>query len=169
MKLYSNTGLLAILTSFPFISRTDATTNTTLPVAIPSASWAATYASTAYPQSTRDLAQIINTLALYPLAIDGQNFSALSLVFTQDVIADYPVGGIGAVESLPVLEQAITTASQYTTSQHSHGTQLVKITSKGHAKSLTYFTATLFGKGKYYGEVSQYLFYAVAALRDRVP
>ena len=37
----------------------------------------------------RDVESIRNTLALYPLSIDGKNFDALSLVFTKDAVANY--------------------------------------------------------------------------------
>ena len=153
MKYSSNVGLLAILIITPFASFTSATTTTALSAAIPSSSWTAAYALAANPQPATEIAQIVNTLALYPLAVDGGNFSALSLVFTGDVVADYPVAGLGVLTPLSVLEQGIAAASANTNSQHAYGTQIVEITGEGQAKSLTYFTATLFGKGKYYGEV----------------
>ena len=153
MKYSSNFGLLASFMVTAFASLSSASTTTPLPPAIPSSSWAAAYAPAAYPQPATIIAQIVNTLALYPLAIDGGNFSALSLVFTEDVVADYPVAGLGILTPLSVLEQGLAAASANTTSQHAYGTQIVEITGEGQAKSLTYFTATLFGKGKYYGEV----------------
>ena len=137
----------------PFASLSSASTSTALPTAIPSSSWAAAYALAARPQPATEIAQIVNTLALYPLAVDGGNFSALSLVFTEDIVADYPVGGLGLLTPLSVLEQGLAAASANTNSQHAYGTQIVEITGEGQAKSLTYFTATLFGKGIYYGEV----------------
>ncbi len=149
----SNVGLLAIFILVPFASLASASTTTALPAAIPSSSWTAAYALAAYPQPATDIAQIVNTLALYPLAVDGGNFSALSLVFTEDVVADYPVAGLGLLTPLTVLEQGLAAASANTNSQHAYGTQIVEITGEGQAKSSTYFTATLFGKGKYYGEV----------------
>ena len=153
MKYSSNFGLLASFMVTPFASSSSASATTALPAAIPSSSWTAAYALAEYPQPATDIAQIVNTLALYPLAVDGGNFSALSLVFTEDVVADYPVAGLGVLTPLSVLEQAIAAASANTNSQHAYGTQIVEITGEGQAKSSTYFTATLFGKGKYYGEV----------------
>lgn len=153
MKYSSNFGLLASFMITPFASLSSVYTTTALPAPIPSSSWAAAYAPAAYPQPASIIAQIVNTLALYPLAIDGGNFSALSLVFTEDVVADYPVAGLGILTPLSVLEQGLAAASANTNSQHAYGTQIVEITGEGQAKSSTYFTATLFGKGKYYGEV----------------
>lgn len=153
MKYPSIIGLLASFMVTLFASSSSASTTTALPAAIPSSSWTAAYALAACPQPATEIAQIVNTLALYPLAVDGGNFSALSLVFTEDVLADYPVAGIGLLTPLSVLEQALAAASANTHSQHAYGTQIVEITGEGQAKSLTYFTATLFGKGVYYGEV----------------
>ena len=136
-----------------FASLSSASTTTALPAAIPSSSWTAAYAEAACPQPATELAQIVNTLALYPLAVDGGNFSALSLVFTADIVAYYPAGGLGLLTSLSALEKGIAAASANTNSQDLYGTQIVEITGEGQAKSLTYFTATLFGRGIYYGEV----------------
>lgn len=153
MKYSSDVWLLISSTATSFAISASASTTTHLPAAIPSSSWTAAYASAAYPQPATDIAQIVNTLALYPLAIDGGNFSALSLVFTEDVIADYPVAGLGILTPLTMLEQSIAATSARFNSQHAYGTQIEEITGEGQAKSLTYVTATLFGKGKYYGEV----------------
>ena len=153
MKYPNNLALLASYLVTPFASFSSASTTTTLPAAIPSPSWAAAYALAACPKPATEIVQIVNTLALYPLAVDGGNFSALSLVFTEDVVAYYPAGGLGLLTSLSALEQGIAAASANTNSQHLYGTQIIEITGEGQAKSLTYFTATLFGKGIYYGEV----------------
>ena len=153
MKYSNNFALLASFMVTPFTSSSSASTTTALPAATPSSSWTAAYALAACPQPATEIAQIVNTLALYPLAVDGGNFSALSLVFTEDVGAYYPAGGLGLLTSLSVLEQGIAAASANTNSQHLYGTQIVEITGEGQAKSLTYFTATLFGNGIYYGEV----------------
>ena len=152
MKFFSNVWLLFSFIVAFFAVSAPASTTTALPAAIPS-SWTAVYASAAYPQPPTDITQIFNTLALYSLAIDGENFSALSLVFTEDVIADYPIAGLGILTPLTRLEQSIVATSASFTSQHAYGTQIVEITGERHAKGLTYVTATLFGKGKYYGEV----------------
>ena len=153
MRYRSDTLLLASFILTPFANPTYASATTALPTAIPPSSWTAAYVSAAYPQSATDIAQIVNTLALYPLAVDGGNFSTLSLVFAEDVIADYPIAGLGILTPLTMLEQSIVAASANFSSQHAYGTQIVEITGEGRAKSLTYVTATLFGKGKYYGEV----------------
>ena len=156
MKYSNNFGLLASFMVTLFASLSSASTITALPAAIPSSSWTAAYALAACPQPATEIAQIVNALALYPLAVDGGNFSALSLVFIEDVVAYYPAGGLGLLTSLSALEKGIAAASANTNSQHLYGTQTVVITGEGQAKSLTYFTATLFGKGVYYGEVCHF-------------
>ena len=53
-------------------------------------------------------------LARYPLAIDGKNFSALSAVFTPDVVANYsaPLNIIYGLKSLEtVLEESLAKVS----------------------------------------------------------
>ena len=116
MKYSSKLGLLASFISTLCASLTSTSTTTSLPAAIPSSSWTAAYALAAYPQPATDIAQIVNTLALYPLAVDGGKFSALALVFTEDVVADYPAAGLGLLTPLSVLEQAIAAASANTDS-----------------------------------------------------
>ena len=39
-------------------------------------------------------------------------------------------------------------------SQHSYGTQAVELVGEAQARSLSYFTASQFGRGEYSGEVS---------------
>ena len=153
MKYPSDLLLLASFILTPFADPTYVSTTTTLPAVIPSSSRTTVYAPAAYPQSATDIAQVVNTLALYPLTVDGGNFSALSLVFTEDVIADYPILGLGILTPLTMLEQSIVAVSANCYSQHAYGRRIVEIMGEGQAKSLTYVTATLFGKGEYYGEV----------------
>lgn len=59
------------------------------PSAVGIADLPAAYSKVGYPQDPTIIEQIRNTLALYPLAVDGKDFGALDLVFTQDVVANY--------------------------------------------------------------------------------
>ena len=97
--------------------------------------------------------QIRNTLAHYPLAIDGKNFDALDLVFTADAVANYsaPLYVLsGLDEIMRVLQRSLSPVL----SQHTYGTQVIEI-EKGRktAKALTYFTANHFGVGNSTGKV----------------
>ncbi|KAM0797088.1 hypothetical protein BDR22DRAFT_975616 [Usnea florida] len=97
--------------------------------------------------------QIRNTLSHYPLAIDGKDFAALSLVFTQDVVANYsaPLGVLNGLASVMSTLEASLAAVR---TQHALSTQVVEILeSEAAARSLTFYTATHFGVGVYYGQV----------------
>lgn len=113
---------------------------------------------TAYPGSltAQDPAldlQIRNTLSHYPLAIDGKNFPTLSLVFTQNVVANYsaPLGVLtGLASVISMLEASLAPVR----TQHALSTEVVEILEgETEARTLTYVTATHFGVGTYYGEV----------------
>lgn len=110
------------------------------------------YQNAIYPQAAGDVAQILNTLSLYPLAVDGKDFDALSLVFTADVYTNFSAP-LNVLTPLTVVKQALNQSLAPVTSQHSYGTQIVEILSECQAKSLSYFTASQFGKGVYYGQV----------------
>ncbi|KAL8789663.1 MAG: hypothetical protein Q9195_006716 [Heterodermia aff. obscurata] len=122
---------------------------------------------TAYPNSltaqnpTLDL-QIRNTLSHYPLAIDGKNFSALSLVFTQDVVANYSAP-LGVLTGLASLMSTLETSLAPVRTQHALSTEVIEILEgESTARSLTYVTATHFGMGAYYGQAV----YAYAQYQD---
>lgn len=107
------------------------------------------------PQNPVDFIQIRNTINLYPLAVDGKNYGALGEVFTPNVVANLSQGGL--IHGLPALEGAIGASFVHVTTQHQLGTQYIDIIKGGcQAKSVTYFTATLLGTGKFYGQVSYY-------------
>jgi len=99
-----------------------------------------------------DLEAIRNTLAHYPLAIDGKNFPSLSLVFATDAAADY-AAPLGVLTPLSTIEAELEAALAPVTTQHLFGTQVIDILSPISAFSLTYYTATHFGVGVYYGEI----------------
>ncbi|KAK3170332.1 hypothetical protein OEA41_009719 [Lepraria neglecta] len=122
-----------------------------LPAPIPLPLLPSTYNPSTYPLSATPVAQILNTLSLYPLAIDGKNFSALTLVFTNDIIANYspPIGVVSGLSNVnAVLQESLAPVD----TQHSYGTQAVKLMGEAQARSLSYFTASQFGRGEYYGE-----------------
>ena len=105
------------------------------------------------PQNGYVLNQIRNTLALYPLAIDGKNLDALHLVFTADAIANYsaPINvlyGLSQIQS--VLRQALAPVM----SQHAYSTQVIEVEKVSRtARSVTYFTASKFEMGNRTGKV----------------
>lgn len=55
--------------------------------------------------------------------------------------------------SLSVVEAALEAALAPVDTQHAYGTQIVELLGEGEARSVSYFTATHFGRGKYVGQV----------------
>jgi hypothetical protein len=106
------------------------------------------------PSSTdpSDIEIIRNTLAHYPLAIDGKNFAALSLVFAPNAVANYSTP-LNILTPLSVIETGLESSLAPVTTQHSFGTQVIDLLSETKAFSLTYYTATHFGKGVFEGEI----------------
>ena len=123
---------------------------------------------TSYPLSlTRQDAdiqdQIRNTLAHYPLAIDGKNFAALNLFYTADAVANYSAP-INVVTGLPAIEAALEQSLRAVLTQHSYGTQVIEIEKgKTRARSLTYFTATHLGIGNATGKVCHLPLFSMTA------
>lgn len=114
--------------------------------------------------SPQDVLAIRNTLALYPLAVDGKNFAAFSEIFTRDVYTNYSAP-LNVLTPLSVLEATIKASLAPVTTQHQYGTQLIDLlygdltprSESGcegptQAVSVSYFTATHFGKGAYEGQ-----------------
>jgi ketosteroid isomerase-like protein len=99
-----------------------------------------------------DVESIRNTLAHYPLAIDGKNFAALNLVFTPNAVANYSAP-LNVVTGLATIESVLEASLAPVTTQHSYGTQVIDVLSANSAFSVTYFTATHFGKGEYLGQI----------------
>ncbi len=127
--------------------------STTVPLDLFSlpASYAAAAAS--LPADLTVQLQIRNTLALYPLAIDGKNFAALNRVFTCDVVANYSAP-LNVIADLYSLQAVLKESLSYVITQHSFATQVIDVLEGGcEAKSLTYFTAAHFGQGDYIGQV----------------
>lgn len=126
----------------PSLTGTDAIPQNSLPTL------AAMAPSTVDPISVEAIRQ---TLALYPLAIDGKNFGALDLVFATNAVANYSAP-INVLTPLSTIQSGLESSLTPVTTQHAYGTQLIDILSFDSAFSVTYYTATHFGKGPYVGE-----------------
>jgi len=97
--------------------------------------------------------QIRNTLAHYPLAIDGKNFDALDLVFTEDAVANYSAP-LNVLRGLSQIQFVLKQSLAPVLSQHAYGTQVIEILEGSRsARSVTYFTASHFGRGNKFGDV----------------
>ncbi|KAL9116564.1 MAG: hypothetical protein Q9187_006911, partial [Circinaria calcarea] len=155
--IFLTQATLALQSSVP---RACPPSNTILPAtltqAIPFYSLATSYPrAITSDQNPSTVSQIRNTLALYPLAIDGKNFAALSLVFTPDVVANYSAP-LNVLTGLATVQATLQQSLMYVDTQHSYGTQVIEVLARGcTAKSVTYFTASHFGRGKYSGQVGR--------------
>jgi SnoaL-like domain len=99
-----------------------------------------------------DVEAIRNTLAHYPLAVDGKNFAALSLVFAPNAVANYSAP-LGVLTPLSTIESSLKSSLSTVTTQHAFGTQIIDILTLDTAVSVTYYTATHFGMGAYAGQI----------------
>ncbi|KFX90165.1 hypothetical protein V490_06615 [Pseudogymnoascus sp. VKM F-3557] len=99
-----------------------------------------------FKADSQSIEAIRATLALYPLAIDGKNFDALSRIFTKDAVANYSAP-LNVLTSLSTIQSTLKSNLNPVTTQHSYGTQLIDIISPDSAFSVTYYTATHFGRG----------------------
>lgn len=98
--------------------------------------------------------QIQQTLSLYPFLVDGKQWDHLDMVFHENVWANYSAL-IGAFHPLSVLQEGLRKATAQITTQHALSTQLIDIDGEGiTARSATYFTASHFGIGDFYGQVN---------------
>ena len=93
---------------------------------------------------------IRTTLALYPLAIDGKNFNALSQLFTFNAIANYSEP-LNILTPLSTIQSVLQSSLSAVTTQHAFATQLIDVLSPTSAFSVTYYTATHFGRGPFLG------------------
>jgi ketosteroid isomerase-like protein len=96
---------------------------------------------------------IRQTLALYPFAIDGKNFDALSKVFASDVVANYSAP-LNVLTPLSSIKETLKASLACVTTQHQFGTQLIDIISPFTAQSITYYRAAHFGQGNLSTEVA---------------
>lgn len=104
---------------------------------------------------------IRNTLAIYPFAIDGKNFDALSKVFSADVVANYSAP-LNVLTPLSSIQSVLKESLACVTTQHLYGTQWIDILSPTTARSVTYFRAAHFGKG----ETADQVLYAYGQYQD---
>jgi hypothetical protein len=79
---------------------------------------------------------IRNTLAHYPLALDGKRFADLSLVFTPNAVTNYSAP-LNVLNGLPMIEATLEAALRLVSTQHSYGTQLIDINGDGTADTVT--------------------------------
>ncbi|KAH8588461.1 hypothetical protein B0O99DRAFT_359756 [Bisporella sp. PMI_857] len=114
-----------------------------LPTIVPGSSF------TAHPF---DVEAIRNTMAHYPLCIDGKNFEALDLVFAPDAVANYSAP-LNVLTPLSTIKTVLENALIKVNTQHALSTQVIDVISPTEAFSVTYYTATHFGVGNYEGQI----------------
>lgn len=96
-------------------------------------------------QIDQTTSSIRSTLALYPLAIDGKNFPALSTVFAPNAAANYS-SPLNVLSPLPGIEKGLKESLECVNTQHSLGTQAVRVLNEDYAVSVTYYTAVHVGR-----------------------
>ncbi|CAF9929842.1 MAG: hypothetical protein HETSPECPRED_007469 [Heterodermia speciosa] len=134
----------------------------TAPIPLPAV--ATSYSRSLTRQDADIQDQIRNTLAHYPLALDGKNFAALDLFYTADAVANYSEP-LNVVTGLPQIEAVVERTLRRVLTQHTYGTQVIEIEKgKTRARSLTYFTATHLGKGNATGKA----YYAYGQYQDNL-
>ena len=144
-------SILCFFYVFAVLAHAQTPANGTMPIA--QSSLPTSYPLSLKPQDAVIESQIRNTLAHYPLALDGKNFAALDLVFTPDAVANYSTG-IGVLRGLEQIKIALEQALVPVVSQHLYGTQVIEIEKGGRtARALTYLTASQFGQGTHLGKV----------------
>ena len=134
------------------VNNNCSSTAPTLPKPIALADIPTTFAAATKRQPADTVAQILNTLSVYPLAIDGKSFASLSLVFTEDVITNYSAP-LNVLTPLNVVEATLEDSLAPVDTQHAYGTQIVEVLDACTARSVSYYTASHFGKGSYAGQV----------------
>ena len=118
------------------------------PAALPTA-----FAAVTQIQDAAAVLQIQQTLSLYPFLIDGKQWDYLDLVFHENVWTNYS-GLPGPLQPLAALQEALRKVLTRVTTQHALSTQLIDVDGEGTtARSATYFTASHFGIGDFYGQV----------------
>ncbi|KAJ5152659.1 uncharacterized protein N7482_009137 [Penicillium canariense] len=152
-------ALLVVVAIFPQVTGSDSLAIPIAPISIGS------LASQFSPPKREDAATIEairNTLAIYPFAIDGKDFDALSKVFTSDTTANYSAP-LNVLTPLSTIQSTLKASLTCVTTQHLYGTQLIDVISPTVARSVTYFRAAHFGKGDTTGQV----LYAFGNYQDR--
>ena len=106
------TPLLLLLASAALVSATpqaadaQAPTNGQPTPPIPPTEWATSYPGSLTRQDADTEIQVKNTLAHYPLALDGKNFAALDQIFTTDAVANYSAP-LGVVTPLAKIKEVV--------------------------------------------------------------
>lgn len=122
-------------------------------VALEPAALPASFAAVTQVRDSVAVMQIQQTLSLYPFLVDGKQWDRLDMVFHDNVWANYSAL-IGAFHPLSVLQEGLKKSTAQITTQHALSTQLIDVDVGGTtARSATYFTASHFGTGKFYGQV----------------
>ena len=134
------------------VSRSTVDLNLTASAAIPFFNLPTLVGSAQYQADPNDVEAIRVTLALYPLSIDGKNFAALNQVFTPNAVANYSAP-LNVLTPLSTIESVLEASLAPVTTQHAYGTQLIDILSRDAAFSVTYYTATHFGRGPFLGQI----------------
>lgn len=89
---------------------------------------------------------ISDTLAIYPLAVDGQNWDVLDLVFTPDAQTSYPapIGNFSTLQDLKTGLAAALSKAVFTSTEHAYATQIINVCAIDAAVSVTYVVANQF-------------------------
>lgn len=117
------------------------------------------------PEDAASIEAIRNTLALYPLAIDGKNFAALGRIFKKDAIANYSAP-INVLTGLSQIESVLTSSLHCVTTQHLYGTQLIEVLGPTVAVSVTYYRAAHFGLKNQTSDLTSDVVYAYGQYQD---
>ena len=131
----------------------NSTSTPTLPNPIALVDVPATFANAGKHQSAGTVSQILNTLFIYPLCLDGKDFASLSRVFAENIIANYSAPFPPILTPLSALAPALEEALVPVDTQHSSGTQIVEVLDECNARSVSYVTAAQLGRGNYTGQV----------------
>jgi ketosteroid isomerase-like protein len=117
---------------------------------IPSFDVPTLFANAPYAANPTIIEAIRATLALYPLAIDGKNFNALGQLFASNAVANYSEP-LNILTPLSTIQSVLQSSLAAVTTQHAFATQLIDVLSPTSAFSVTYYTATHFGRGPFLG------------------
>ncbi|KAI9713452.1 MAG: hypothetical protein M1820_000834 [Bogoriella megaspora] len=103
---------------------------------------------------TADIVGIKQTLNLFAVLTDRQQFSQYSQVFTENATADFGIGQ-GIQSGIPEITNLISSTLKGVRGQHSYSTQFIDITGLNTANSTTYFVGIFFGQGYLEGQIFQ--------------
>ncbi|MCJ1463679.1 hypothetical protein MMC07_002287 [Pseudocyphellaria aurata] len=99
-----------------------------------------------FPENPRDahnMAWVRNTLALYPLCVDGKDFESLNRVFTIDAQTNMSMSR-PIIPTLPLLQKTLKNDFKGLRTHHQLGQESIKFFNHHcQAHTVTYFTATI--------------------------